>query len=63
MQVDKETIRYFNLMRSIPKDEFHEIHKFAPNNPIKFIHYLKQLPTGGYEIDYQNNTFKIIGIL
>lgn len=48
-------------LRSIPCDEFHLISKYAPNDPLKFISYVRMLPKGCYKIE--GNKFMIVGLL
>lgn len=58
---DRNAKRYLDYFKTIPKDVFHPIKKYAPENPLKFVHYLKMLPKGCYEI--KGSEFKIIGEL
>lgn len=53
--------KIFDYLKQIPPDQWHQVLDFAPNDPIKFVHYLKQLPKGGYKLE--GSKFMIIGKL
>lgn len=58
---DRLASRYLALFRTIPKDVWHEVETFAPNNPWTFVECLRMLPDGCWEI--KGGEFKIIGKL
>ena len=56
-QSAKTAKRYLDYFKTIPKNEWHQISKYAPENPIKFVHHLKMLGAGCCAID--GSKFKI----
>ncbi len=55
--------RYLDYFKTIPSDTWHPVSKYAPENPMRFLEYLKQLPKEGREIEPLKMEFKINGKL